>query len=422
MRGKRYRLIIAMLIMMLIISGCTRVSRSGIIKAQKNSNMLLPSITYKYDNYATFGQMSAVHEGYLYYCGDNEEGKGIYKQDLLTKKESLIIDVESVRRIQVTEEGIYYIGRTPDKDIEENNSDGKWNTYQLLFHEGHEKTDIQDKGLTDELFAWNFYATSKYIFSTKIQFVIPRGVGVIKASIYQKGDGMPISWDEKRLIINPTTSEIALYQYDDLLVFAEYLARDEELNSALSAYGNGVESVIYTSTDRGYRMSPEPHMLLGKWKEDYIWSKSGKVFLENSKEVIKETQIEGMVLAKFGFQEEDIIYIIAGMGDTESFEKWRYPETSESIYKLNVNTLAAEELKVLGENERTIAMTEKGFICVSDEKVIVRDKQNGIIVLEQSLEKPMDWEKNSVEIAGDYVFIYDYEEGINIRERIEIEW
>lgn len=131
MRGKRYILITIMAIIMLMTSGCTRVSRSSMIKAEKNSNMLLPSITYKYDNYATFGQMAAVYEGYLYYCGNNEEGRGIYKQDLLTKEEWLILEVESVRRIQVTEEGIYYIGRTPDRDIE-NYSKGKRNTNRLF--------------------------------------------------------------------------------------------------------------------------------------------------------------------------------------------------------------------------------------------------------------------------------------------------
>ena len=108
--------IIGIFFVVLLASGC--ISEKAIVENQKKSNYVLPTIRYKQNVEAAWGQGSAIYDGALYYHDVKGDIAGIYKQDLSSGAEELLIETDSIRKLQVTEEGIYYIGRTKNKDIE----------------------------------------------------------------------------------------------------------------------------------------------------------------------------------------------------------------------------------------------------------------------------------------------------------------
>ena len=54
--------------------------------------------------------------------------------------------------------------------------------------------------------------------------------------------------------------------------------------------------------------------------------------------------------------------------------------------------------------------------------VNVRNTQNGEMIQRKSWEEEVNWDEDTVEMAGDYIFVYEYDGGIAIKEKQELDW
>ena len=392
------------------ITGC--ISKSGIISSQKRANEVLPTIRYKYDVNAAFGQMTAIYNNHLYYWDTKDSRTGIYKRNLLSEQEELIIEVESTRKIQVTEDGIYYIGRTPENDIEENYPEGKWNTYQLFFHEGYDKSGTADKLISESVIAWDFYVSGKNLFLVTNESTIPTGQYYLYKYICTNA-GDYVKWEDEMVLLDDSTDK-KLSKYQDLVFWSEselYNLGEVIAASIASVYDEGMGGTTYLTSDRLLQSElAEPCILLTDYKGHYLCSINDTIYLVNDNGVYKQRVIDSVEWIKFGFKKEKIMYLVA---ETKG---------QESLLQLDLDIFEAEELQKLEKNEKLVAMTEKGFICVNKKSTVMRDLTTGKIIKEQKWDKKVDWSSDTVEVAGDYIFVYEYKDGMLIKDMQKLNW
>ena len=406
---KKIKIIITLLIV-LLLAGC--VSWSGIIASQKKANESLPTIRYKSDANMPFGQMAAIYENNLYYCDKKDSGTGIYKLDLSSGKEELIIEVENIRKIQITEDGVYYIGRTPENDIEKNDSDAEWSTYQLFFHEGYEKTKVKDKLITESIRAWDFYVVKEGIFFTTAISAIPAGyIAVYK--YFLKNTGNYLIWENVEVVVEEIAETITISEFEGLIFGSRFTfteEREEQVTALASTYDREQDGIVYTASDRISREAGYHYMLLANYEGGYLCTENSNLYLADENGIRKQTTIDSIEKIKFGFKQGNQIYLISSM------------KNQEYIHALNLDTFEVETIRELGKNERVIAMTDEGFLCSTTKKILLRDIQNGEIIHSQSWNKKINWDKNTIEMAGDYIFVYEYKNGISIQEKQQLVW
>ena len=384
--------------------GC--VSYSGIANNQKRTNESLPTIRYKSDVNAPLGQMVAIYENNLYYCDKKDMGTGIYRHDLSSGKEELIIEVENIRKMQITEEGIYYIGRTPENDIETKGSSAMWNTYQLFFHEGHEKGSEKGTAISESVIAWDFCLSKKGIFLVTNESTIPQGQPSLRKYLLEN-NGDYMTWQGVEVIVREVTDNISLANLADLTFCSRFVInkeREMQITAMASIYNQQLDGIVYVVSDKILREEYN-YILLSVYEKGYLCSEDNNIFLVDEQGIHKQTTIEAIEKFKFGFKQENQMYLI---GDFEN---------QESLYVLNMDTFDVEIIQELDDEEKVVAMTDRGFICATPQEVILRDIQSGEKIKSQSWDTEINWDKNTVEVAGDYIFVYEYEEGITIREK-----
>ena len=402
--------IIITLLSILLLAGC--VSRSGIIESQKKANESLPTIRYKSDINMPFGQMAAIYENRLYYCDNKDSGTGIYKSDLSSGKEELIIEVENIRKIQVTEDGIYYIGRTPENDIEKNDSDGRWNTYQLFFHEGYEKTKIKDELITESVRAWDFYVVKEGIYFVTAISGIPTGKLVLY-KYFVGSAGNSLVWENVEVVVEEIAETITVSEFSELIFGSRFRLTEEwkeQITEIASVYDEGQDGIAYVASDRIRYEAYDCYMLLASHEGGYLCTENSNLYLVDENGICEQATIDSVEKIKFGFKQGNQIYLISSM------------KNQEYIHLLNLDTFEVETIRELGKNEKVIAMTDEGFLCSTTKKILLRDIQNGEIVHSQSWNKKINWDKNTIEMAGDYIFVYEYKNGISIREKQRLAW
>ena len=406
---KKIKTIITLLSILSLV-GC--VSRSGIIESQKKANESLPTIRYKSDINMPFGQMAAIYNNHLYYCDNKDSGTGIYKSDLSSGKEELIIEVENIRKIQVTEDGVYYIGRTPENDIEKNDSDAEWNTYQLFFHKGHGNTGVKDKLLAEAIHAWDFYVADEGIYFVTVISGIPTGKIKLR-KYFLENDGTYLTWRDMKVIVERITEEISISEFAKLTLGSRFRLKEEwkeQITAIASVYDREQDKIVYGVSDRIRNEAHYCYMLLTSHENNYLCTEDNNLYLVDENGICKQATIDSVEKIKFGFKQGNQMYLISSM------------KNQEYIHALNLDTFEVETIRELGKNERVVAMTDEGFLCSTTKKILLRDIQNGEIVHSQSWNKKINWDKNTIEMAGDYIFVYEYKNGISIREKQRLAW
>jgi len=393
-----------------VMTGC--VSKRGIITNQQKANESLPAVRYKYDRNASFGQMAAIYDNNMYYCTEKESGAGIYKRSLLSGKEELIIEVENIRKIQVTEEGIYYVGRTPENDIKENYPDGQWNTYQLFFHDGHQKAEAEDILLSDKVFVWDFYVAADYIFLVTIRCGIPTGTpDLLKYLI--TNDGGNKGWNVDNIIMDSTEIPNSLSRQDTLVFCSRLILSDERemvTGGMASVYDESIDELVYIASERIEYGINYRYMLITRYEGLYLYVAENEIFLINEKGIHKQKIIDFVEEIKFGVKNENIVNLIAGT------------EEGECLLQLNLDTFVVEKLQSLEKKEKAVAITDKGFISVTKKSIIIRDAKSGEVIHEQEWETKVNLDSDTIEMAGDYIFVYEYTEEIGIKEMQKLNW
>lgn len=411
MDRKRKKILIVFLSVFLL-SGC--VSKEGVVKNQKRTNEVLGTIRYKQNINVSWGQGAAIYEENLYYHDIIEGVAGIYKQNLKDEKKELLIEVESIRKIQITEDGIYYIGRTRDNDVEIIDTAAKWNTYQLFFHEGYEKDEkaaevvTEDMGIQDDVFAWDFYVTENYIFFEIIICTIPIGVPDFYSYIFPK-EGIGLSVEDWMSVKTNMEREKAISKCGDLLFLSSTIMK-AELSERLahfiqSIYDENIKSVIYSASDRYGRIATDDALFIGKYNGLYFCTEEDRAYLLTEKVIHKEAEFESVDKFNFGFMNEDQAFLI---GETKG---------RETIYIVDLKHFETKELQKLDRKEKAVAIISSGIVCVTNKEVRLRDIDTGKVLYTQQWDNKIDLLKDTVEMAGNYIFIYDYSNGIVIKEK-----
>ena len=404
-RKYQYSIIICFIIMTL--TSC--ISRGNIIKEQQEQNGLLPTVRYKVNVKSSYGQMAAVYNNFLYYHAEKDNIKGIYQLNLETKYEKLVIEVDSIRKLQITEEGIYYIGRTKEKDVGKKDATGKWNTYQFFFHKGYQKTEIPDTLVHGNLYAWDFYIGENIIYFVTIANAVPIGRADLHKHLFGV-TGDYISWKNCKNIMSNIGGDKALSIYEELVFLSRFELNDDdyEVTSIGAVYDKSIKEPIYILSDRVGTENAENYVLLGEYQNKYICIDKENMYLLDESGIYIHNIIEDIDWIKFGFIEDEELHVI-----TET-------EEQERIYHVNLETFEVDLLLEIGKKEKVVAMIDGVFICVNNEAMIIRDAERGDIITEKKWENKINLAKDTIEIAGEYIFVYTSDQEIVLKEMQKI--
>jgi len=228
-------------------------------------------------------------------------------------------------------------------------------------------------------------------------------------------------WRDEKIIesrIESDESDKYLTFYDELVFWTRFGLRiEEEISTAefnvtkiWTVYDKNLEQPVYIEGDRVYPEHEERYVLVTEYQGRYLCTEEQNIYLLNEDGIYNQTKIEDSERIKFGFKRGEEIYLIA--------EK----EKQDSIYQLNLESFEVKLLKEVDKSEKVVAMTEAGFICVNSQSILIRDIQTGEIIGEQKWENKINLDSDTVEMAGDYVFVYGYEQGIMLKEKQKLDW
>lgn len=417
---KKIALLLAGVICACTIAGC--VSVSGIVDGQREVNELLPTVSYKQDVNTSFGRTSAIYKNDIYYFTDKKSEAGIYKRNMNSEKEELIIETESIRKIQITEEGIYYIGRTKENDIRKRNTHSRWDTHQLFFHKGHEKESEPDKLMFDAMFAWDFYVTDCYIYLADIICTIPAGQEVLEKYLLDT-QGKNLNWFDLNDLgkISNKIDDVHIYRKKNLAFCADSHFNAGIYEGELGRYTNEGIPMLYDSKigkivcmaidtmlemdDGGYKIMAE-YEYPGK----YILTKENEVIMGMDGEIYEREELEGVEDISFLWKEGELCYLLCKT------------EEGESIYRLDLNTFQADELQKESEKEKVLTVTKGKYVTATSKKLFVKDLETGEILQEQKWDKKVNFKKDKVELTGNYVFVYESGEELSLKNMTQIVW
>ena len=410
MRLKR-RCVYFIMVCFIITTLTSCISIRGIIEGQQKMNSLLPTIRYKANGDSAYGQMAAIYNNHLYYHTEKDGIKGIYRMNLEIEHEELIVEVVGIRKLQITEEGIYYIGRTEENDIEEQSSKGNWNTYQFFFHKGHEKTEVPDELMHEDLYAWDFYVGENVIYFVRILNTVPIGRADLHKYLLEDVE-TNISWKRCENLIFDVGENKSLSVYEELVFWSRFkLGNDKyEVTSIGTVYDSSIKEPVYILSDRVDTENAQNYVILGEYQNKYICTDNEKIYLLDGTGVYRHKVIGDIDWIKFGFIENEVIYMLAEKGE------------QERIYQMDLETFEIILLKEVGKGERVVGMVGEEFICVTKKGIIIRDTKTGNIIKEKEWEGSINLEKDTVEIAGEYIFVYTSDQDIILKEMQKIIW
>lgn len=292
------------------------------------------------------------------------------------------------------------------------------NTYQLFFYDKIRKESrllTENEDIDYDFFAWDFYAAEEYIFFETMKCTIPVGAYSYYAYIIPK-EGYKVDWESRQIINVNTENNNTLVKNTDLVFWSNgemnFQYQQEILSFIGAAYDEMSDTIVYSSSDRYNRTNMENIQLIGKYQNKFLCTEENTVYLVNEKgQVEQKKSVDSAERFIFGFIKGDSIYLI---GQTK--------KGKEIICQLELGSLEQGIHYKLDKGEKAVAMMEKNMVCVTNKEIRLRDMENGEIMDTMKWDQKIDLRKDTIEMAADYILVYDYSKGITIKNKQEIEW
>ena len=422
-KAKKYICILLIMITVLLsFSGCLHQN-----DAYNNTETIKFFGHLKQDTESSFGKKSAVYDGRIYFQGQ----AGIYSMlpdgsDI--QKEA---DVKDIRKIQITDDAVYYAAYSGMKE----NSDGKIRDFDLFQQNGNQTINIteSDKNIVympyDERARkdniWDFYISSKgrmIVSCLRTGYSQPCITQLITdASYFDVEKAIDIRESEDLRVDCMFFDDVAIkglvfdsdrfqkdqvmrgsyrgLEYKDLVIGAEEaILFDIEKNIQGISYFefqyNRVDFQLQNINEKGYIFADEDSIILVDPAGECI---------------IKKTTLEDAKMITFYLSMGDKAYIVAEDGSGV-----------QSVYLLDVNTFEVTPvyscdagIPLFGmQAEKILSVTEDELVTVKDDTVKLHRIAGKEVLFEREIKLPQSIVKNSCKTdrAGDWLFVYDYNE------------
>ena len=307
----------------ILLTGCInrKQGERNVFLANTAQNQL----NYKQDIFSEQGKVCAYYSGRVYYFTNDDE-PGIYSMDAEKKDRRLEVAVENIRKLQVTDDGIYYAAPY--------NDEGQYS----LFHKRWEGEPEEyfakgiPTGLEHDLNVWDFHVGKDGLVTiTEVYPRIPQGLLSFSA-----------------FIVDTNKQIVPLADYEDYLV--DFNASEDKDGICVSGY----QDIIFT-TGIGFKDRVEYQeqytIDLDERNMTIFNSNTNELLLMRNQAVYFDVYFDGITQTIF----EDKFVISSG-----NSLYWVMPNSSEPSYTLELPNIqeikfavpADDMLLVVGANEK----------------------------------------------------------------------
>jgi len=398
------------------------------------------SANYKQDQNCEWGKKAAVYNDHIYYS-DTSNG-GIFCMNLDGSQCHLVVKSPDIRKIQLSAEGIHYLGFITTVG-EENN---RYRSFRLFFYDWiTEKTlNLMETSLYtsfrgEDLELWDFYITSQ---GSIVNMMIGEDarVGMPYPSLYCTSTRGAILSNSLSLLRKdnapipgssyPMHCEVAAY--DQLLLSAESIL--ESLNTYFFTWGSfsvadRQRNQLAMNTDllsRLFGEKPTHRTIDGFLLGGVLVHIANEMMLltPDFQDSVRSVLLDEEKFIRFVFVNGDKAYIITENGEWGKLQ---------SVYEMDLETFTYKKLYTCAKAEKYFIFTtqeEEQILWLDGEKLVtVRGKDVRIWVLrdgEYQLNRTLETAQkivvttNKTDVAGDWLFVYRFNMEKNRDELIEM--
>lgn len=389
----------------ILLTGCTtrKQGERNVFLANTAQNQL----NYKQDVFSEQGKTCAFYNGRVY-CFMNDNEPGIYSMDADKKDCHLEVAVENIRKLQVTDDGIYYAAPYNEK--------GKYSLFYKAWHdEAKEYFPAGNlKDLEHDLCVWDFYVGKD---------------GLV--TIVEVYDRIPQRFLSFSAFIADTNKQIVpLADYEDYLV--DFNASEDKKGICVSGY----QDIIFTTgidfKDRAERQnkytidSDERNMTIFNsntnelllmrnqavyfdvlfdgitqtiFEDKFVISSGNSLYwvVPNSSEPSYTLELPDIQEIKFSVSADDMLLVV---GTNEKGEEY--------LYEINLAKAEVQHTIAIAQGQEVIAIDNGYVYTVSKKAAYVYKMKNGSF---KQIDK-QKWRKSlkkssKLEMAGNTIFVYN---------------
>lgn len=435
--------IVLMALGLWLVSGCT----AGPDPQDNNLDQYAFEPMHKQDKNCEWGKKAAVYQEQIYYS-DPANG-GIFRMNLDGSQCQLFLEGPDIRKLQFTPQGLYYLGFVGNAS----NDTGEYRSFGLFVsHWGARESqsvmkappDVMDPEAHLEL--WDFYLSQE---------------GTL-AKMHVGWAGLPFSYPIFSLCYASAGEEIPKGRLTILRDFP--LNRQQQVPGSkypgrceVGAY----DGLFYSAESRFVSIGPDSeHYDLACGSFSVTDLKRNQVVLDtaaapNRAKASQHRTIDGfcpdgvlvrikneMMLMTGDFQrtvrsvllegEEAIRFVVAGGDAAYLIAENGSENRQQSVYRLDLGTFACQKLYTCAQSEKFLwieTKEEERVLWLDAEKLVtaqgktlrVWTLENGGYTLNRTLEtkENMVANSNKTDVAGDWLFVYRFNEKENRDELVE---
>lgn len=441
-RKKVSRWIILLALVLSLVSGCASKPNPD----NNNLDHYAFSANYKQVQNCEWGKKAAVYQEQIYYS-DPASG-GIFRMDLDGGQCQLVLGSPDVRKFQLSGEGIHFLGFVGNGS----NRNGEYRSFRLFLFDWITKetqnlmeTSWYAQIAEGNLELWDFYRTEQ---------------GTIANINVGWGGGNPFTYPSLNLYYTSTEGEVSGDQFSFLREFTseripsseypgscEVSAYDQLYFSAESQFRNidpmltrySLPSGAFSVTDR---QRNQLIMNTDTSSERFEWASGHRtidsflpdgvlVHIKNEmmlmtsdfQDSVRSVLLEGEDVIRFVVVSGENAYIIAEKGSRDK---------QLSVYEMNLETFAHEKLYTCAKGRKFLLFEMKGeeqILWLDAKKLVTAQGQtiriwalkDGEYELNRTLETSQNVvaKINKTDVAGDWLFVYQFSEENNRDELIE---
>ncbi len=401
---RRIKVLIIFLICILL-TGC--INRKQGERNVSLANTAQNQLNYKQDVFSEQGKTCAFYNGRIY-CFMNDSKPGIYSVDTDKKKRELKVAVENIRKLQVTDDGIYYTAPKNDK--------GEYSLFYKAW-EGESKEYFTKEvliGLEHDLNVWDFYVGKDGLVTiVEIYARIPKGLLSFRSFIV--GTNMQIIplADYEDYLVDFNASEdqdgICVSGYQDIIFTtgAGFKDRAEDQNKYtidldernMTIFNSDTNELLLMRNQAIYYDVYFDGIVQTIFEDNFIISSKNSLYwvMQNSSEPSCIIELPEVQEIRFSVPVDDMLLVV---GANEKGEEY--------LYEINLTKAEVQHTIAIELGQEVIAIDNGCVYTVTKKAVYVYEIKNGNFrqIGKQKWER--DLKKSSkLEMAGDTIFTYN---------------
>lgn len=399
----------------LLLTGCIDNELGD--ENEDKANVCQNYLNYKQDVYCEWGKQCAFYEDRIYYF-QNEDEPGIYSMDTRGKDRRLEVRVSNIRKLQVREDGIYYVGPI----------EGTYPTRYTIYRKEWNVPKAYEYSVTypelesGEENAWDFYINENNTMVVLFVYTEIPHMNLIFQAFMLDSNGQPISLSEYDNYLeeyNPgkiDNKNTNLFGYDDLLIMNEI---------GLEGWRKDVQGG--GSNEYVVNMNQDNMTVFHKDKNEQLVFRNNAVYHENYMDSVLQTIYEGCFVIANGNQLQwvqsddaqmvrkvelpEAVAVRYSVRDDSDLLVIAEGEKTECIYRISLDTTKIETTYTVPKKQKVLALSDNMLYTVSDKALYVYKNKND----EYEEQKSINWQNklkktSKLEMCGNVIFVYDVDD------------